>query len=99
ICSGSSMADNNGNLRKQEIHIPGQTMRYQEYDYDSLNRLNWAREVLSGGSEQWKQAFIYDRWGNRRINTGTTYGTGINNKDFTVDTLNNRLGVPASQPG
>ncbi len=47
ICSGASMPDNNGNLLKQEIHIPGQdTMRWQQYDYDSLNRLNSVREVL-----------------------------------------------------
>ncbi len=99
VCSGSSMSDNNGNLRKQEIHIPSQTMRWQEFDYDSLNRLNWSREVLNGGAEQWKQAFTYDRWGNRTINTGTTYGTGINNKAFTVNTANNRLGVPGGQTG
>jgi len=99
ICSGLSMPDNNGNLRKQEIHIPSQTMRYQEYDYDSLNRSNFVREVLNGGAEQWKQAFTYDRWGNRTINTGVTYGTGINNKAFTVNATNNRLGVPAGQSG
>jgi YD repeat-containing protein len=99
VCSGSSMTDNNGNLKKQEIHIPGHTMRWQEYAYDSLNRLSSAREVLNGGAEQWKQAFTYDRWGNRTINTGVTYGTGINNKLFTVNTANNRLGVPGGQPG
>lgn len=99
ICSGLSMSDNNGNLRKQEIYIPGQQMRWQQYDYDSLNRLNFAREVLDGGTEQWKQQFTYDRWGNRTINTSVTYGTGINNKAFTVNTANNRLGVPGGQSG
>jgi RHS repeat-associated protein len=98
-CSGSSMTDNNGNLRKQEIHIPGQTMRYQEYVYDSLNRLNSVREVLDGGAEQWKQGFTYDRWGNRTINTGVTYGVGINNKAFNVNTTNNRLEAPSGQSG
>ena len=99
ICSGFNMPDNNGNLLKQEIHIPNATMRWQEFNYDSLNRLNWVREVLNGGAEQWKQAFTYDRWGNRTINTGVTYGTGINNKAFTVNTINNRLGVPGGQSG
>jgi RHS repeat-associated protein len=99
VCSGSNMSDNNGNVLKQQIYIPSQTMRWQQYDYDSLNRLNWAREVLDGGAEQWKQQFTYDRWGNRTINTGVTYGTGINNKAFTVNTANNRLGVPGGQPG
>jgi RHS repeat-associated protein len=99
MCSGSSMTDNNGNLLKQQIYIPGQTMRWQQYEYDSLNRLTSAREELDGGTEQWKQQFTYDRWGNRIINTGGTYGTGINNKAFSVDTTNNRLVVPGGQSG
>jgi RHS repeat-associated protein len=99
VCSGLSMSDNNGNLLKQQIYVPGHQMRWQQFDYDSLNRLNSAREVLDGGAEQWKQQFIYDRWGNRTINTGVTYGTGINNKAFTVNTANNRLGVPSGQLG
>jgi hypothetical protein len=56
------MTDNNGNLLKQQIYIPGHTMRWQQYEYDSLNRLNSAREVPDGGAEQWKQQFTYDRW-------------------------------------
>ena len=110
ICAGSSMTDNNGNLRKQEVYIPNDdqlsshTMRRQQYDYDSLNRLNWVREVLNG-AEQWRQWFKYDRWGNRTIDTtiengqSRTYGTGINSKAFTVNTSNNRLGVPGGQSG
>jgi YD repeat-containing protein len=61
--------------------------------------LNSAREVLNGGAEQWKQAFTYDRWGNRTINTAVTYGIGINNKAFNVNTVNNRLEVPGGQSG
>jgi hypothetical protein len=52
MCSGSSMADNNGSLKKHESHVPDQQMRWQQYDYDSLNRLNWAREVFDSGTEQ-----------------------------------------------
>ena len=63
-----------------------------------MNRLNWAREVKDG-TEQWKQQFTYDRWGNRTINTSSTYGIGINNKAFSVDTTTNRLGVPSGQSG
>jgi RHS repeat-associated protein len=98
LCSGSSMSDNNGNLLKQDIQIPSVATRTQFYDYDTLSRLTSAREVLSG-VEQWKQQFTYDRWGNRLINTGVTYGAGINNKAFTVNTANNRLGVPVGQSG
>jgi len=98
ICIGSSMTDNNGNLKKQEIHIPGYQMRWQQFDYDTLNRLDWVSEVLDGGAEQWKQKFTYDRFGNRTINTGITYG-GINEKEFAVNTANNRLGVQPGQSG
>jgi RHS repeat-associated protein len=104
MCSGSNMTDNNGNLRKQDVYIPhddqisSSTQRWQQYDYDPLNRLKWVREILSG-AEQWKQQFTYDRWGNRTIDTGVTYGIGINNKAFTVNAANNRLGVPGGQSG
>ena len=100
VCSGSSMPDNNGNLHKQSVYIPnddqisGYTMRWQQYDYDSLNRLNWAREVLENGVEQWKQQFSYDRWGNRLINTANTYGTGINNTSFEKQDASNQLYAP-----
>jgi RHS repeat-associated protein len=95
------MPDNNGNLRKQEIHIPGHTMRYQEYLYDSLNRLQQVSEAPNGGAAHWKQTFIYDRWGNRTIDTNplNTFGTGINNKGFEVISANNRLAVPSGQSG
>jgi RHS repeat-associated protein len=103
MCSGSSMTDNNGNLQKQEVYIPNDdqissyTLRWQQYDYDSLNRLNWVREIKDN-VEQWKQQFTYDRWSNRTIN-GVTYGVGINNKSFSVDIAHNRLGVGAGQSG
>jgi RHS repeat-associated protein len=67
--------------------------------------LNWAREVKDN-VEQWKQQFTYDRWGNRTINTGVTYGVGVNNKAFAVaacntsaDPCSNRLLVPSGQSG
>jgi RHS repeat-associated protein len=63
-----------------------------------LNRLKSAREVVSA-AEQWKQQFSYDRWGNRLIDNAVTYGIGINNKAFTVNSVNNQLGVPSGQSG
>jgi len=63
MCSGLAMTDNNGNLKKQESYVPaddqisGYTMRWQQYAYDSLNRLQWVREVLEVGGEQWRQWF------------------------------------------
>ena len=96
ICSGSSMTDNNGNLRKQEILLPGQPTRLQEFEYDSLNRLTSAVEKISN-TTQWSQQFNYDRYGNRTITAAS--GEGVNNKAFTINTANNRYGVPSGQSG
>jgi hypothetical protein len=92
-------------LKKQDVYIPNDDQIsspinwWQQYNYDSLNRLSWAREISSGGTELWKQAYDYDRYGNRTINQAGTYGTGINKKDFTVNIANNRLGIPGGQSG
>nr|MDQ3802538.1 hypothetical protein [Acidobacteriota bacterium] len=105
-----SGADNNGSLRKQMVFVPNddaisgwwQTNFF--YDYDALNRIDRVREV-QGGQNQWLQEFDYDRWGNRTVNAAATqvYGASpaysIPEPQFTVNTTNNRLGVPAGQPG
>lgn len=104
MCSGLSMTDNNGNLKKQAVYIPNDdqissyTMRWQQYDYDSLNRLNWVREIVDE-AEVWRQTFTYDRFGNRTIDQATTWGAGIPKPNFTVNPANNRLGVPGGQTG
>jgi YD repeat-containing protein len=76
------------------------------YEYDALNRLSSVTEQrmsVSGGwgvwQQQFKQAYSYDRYGNRTINAGQTWGTGINNKQFDVQTATNRLLVPSGQSG
>ncbi len=95
-CWGASCnaPDNNGNLMKQEIHIPGQNMKWQQYDYDRLNRLTTVREVMNG-NDQWRQTYTYDRHGNRRIDTNPsqTWG-GVNNLGFELETASNRLYAP-----
>ncbi|HEV7684867.1 MAG TPA: hypothetical protein VGO68_22340 [Pyrinomonadaceae bacterium] len=100
-CWGASCnaPDNNGNLMKQSIYIPtddqgNYTMSWQQYEYDSLNRLRWAREI-NGSSEVWRQTFVYDRYGNRTISTDVdkTYG-GVNNLGFELNTAKNRLYAP-----
>lgn len=109
MCGGSNsataMTDNNGNLRKQEVYIPnddqvsGYTQRWQQYDYDSLNRLNWAREIKDG-SEQWRQWFKYDRWGNRTIDFTQDSGDphlrtyGVTSTQFKIDPQTNQLYAP-----
>src|SRR4029077_4732703 len=100
-------ADNNGNLRKQETLIPNNeqntssTSWYEEFDYDSLNRLQRVHEYTGTTAIDWQQEYVYDRYGNRTIEQDVTktYGAGINKKAFTVNTANNRLGVPAGQTG
>ncbi|HKV34161.1 MAG TPA: LamG-like jellyroll fold domain-containing protein [Pyrinomonadaceae bacterium] len=109
---GQTGPDNNGNVRFAETWIPPEnatldqadTVTEQSYTYDSLNRLTSVAEqrmTAAGGwvwSQQFQQSYNYDRWGNRTINPAS-WGTGINVKQFTVDTANNRLGVPVGQTG
>jgi RHS repeat-associated protein len=102
MCGGgnstTSMTDNNGNLKKQEVYIPNDDQSYdnyaQFYDYDSLNRLSSVRENKFGGAVNWQQAYIYDRWGNRTIDQTNTWGSGIPKPNFGVDTSTNRLTAP-----
>lgn len=116
MCGGpnstQSMTDNNGNLKSQVVYVPDNDQASQHvqftssFTYDSLNRLlyvngqRWA-SATSVTDNLWKQTYIYDRFGNRRIDTNVanTFGAGVNNKNFTVDTNTNRLGVPGGQPG
>jgi RHS repeat-associated protein len=110
---GQSGTDNNGNVRYAENWIPPEnatldqadTLAEDSYDYDPLNRLSSVTEQrmsASGGwvwQQQFKQAYSYDQWGNRTINAAQTWGTGITNKQFTVETVTNRLLVPVGQSG
>lgn len=111
---GQSGTDNNGNLLFAETWIPpanatldqADTLTEDSYTYDSLNRLTSVAEQrmsVAGGwgnwTQQFRQQYAYDRYGNRTIDGAQTWGTGINNKQFTVDTATNRLGVPGGQTG
>src|SRR6266536_1486733 len=49
--------------------------------------------------QKFAQVYSYDRFGNRTIDAAQTWGVGSYNKQFTVNTANNRLGVPAGQSG
>ncbi|HYV24763.1 MAG TPA: RHS repeat-associated core domain-containing protein [Pyrinomonadaceae bacterium] len=104
MCSGSSMPDNNGDLQKQDVYIPGVGTPFSQfYGYDSLDRLQSVREDNVNGSANWKQSYVYDRYGNRTVdqNSANTYGNGIPKPYFAVDTTtsNNRLIVPTGQSG
>ena len=83
--------DNNGNVLSQTITAPTEVRNNvtysgftatQTYTYDSLNRIRDAGE-MTGTTQQWKQTFDYDRYGNRRFDENsdgngyltTTFGT------------------------
>lgn len=74
--------DNNGNVLTQTITTPSETRgtttysaftAIQTYQYDALNRIKEAEEKI-GTSQQWKQTFVYDRYGNRTFDEGSVSG-------------------------
>jgi RHS repeat-associated protein len=97
-CVGASCSatDNNGNLMRQDVYIPGSPVFSQFYGYDSLNRLQSVREDGPSGPANWQQAYTYDQYGNRKIGSAATWGNGINNIQAAVDpnTTTNRMYAP-----
>ncbi|MEZ5308058.1 MAG: RHS repeat-associated core domain-containing protein [Pyrinomonadaceae bacterium] len=73
----SGVADNNGNVLKQTITVnstPGQNNGFtavQSYAYDELNRLKSATETI-GGTQSWKEAYTFDRYGNKNYDEAQT---------------------------
>ena len=110
---GQSGTDNNGNVLFAENWIPPENATLDQassltedaYAYDSLNRITSVTEqrmTAQGNwvwSQQFRQAYTYDRYGNRTIDSQLTWGGGVNAKVFTADTATNRLGVPSGQTG
>ena len=99
---GQSAADNNGDVTKAETYVPNPdgsyNMAQDQYSYDSLNRLQSVSEYQYGAQPIFSQAYDYDRWGNRQLNQAASFGS-VNTQQFAVNTVNNRLGVPANQSG
>ncbi|MBX3288314.1 MAG: hypothetical protein KF855_03120 [Acidobacteria bacterium] len=74
----------------------------QTYTYDSLNRINDAIESTTphGGSasQSWKQAFVYDRYGNRNFDEEETTTLPKNcgsSPNFTVCAADKKIVNPA----
>ncbi|OHE79781.1 MAG: hypothetical protein A2107_00020 [Verrucomicrobia bacterium GWF2_62_7] len=67
-CGASTVMTNNGNVLKQKILPLGVV---QSFGYDSWNRLTHVDEK-AGSVEQWRQDYVYDRWGNRAVNSTTS---------------------------
>jgi RHS repeat-associated protein len=82
---------NNGNLVKQLHYVPiaggGEVIPQADtYTYDALNRNSSVVEP-----NVFTQAYSYDQWGNRWINSATG---GVNNYNPTYDTGSNRIVGP-----
>jgi RHS repeat-associated protein len=92
---GYGTANNSGNVLTQTIAAPGLTLN-ECYGYDSLNRLSTAEERSGGttcaGTQQWKQAFIYDRYGNRNFDVANTTPNVLSlPANPTISQTNNRF--------
>jgi hypothetical protein len=85
--------NNNGNLQSQTITAPALALT-QSYTYEELNRLKSAEE-MNGGTQSWKQTFIYDRYGNRTFDVAnTTIPVPLTN--LVTNPLNNRFDSTAA---
>ena len=98
--------DNNGNVLRSQYYRPDNdqistfSATQHDYTYDELNRLQQVTEWYQTGqgySQQFVQAYLYDRWGNRTINTGLTSPV-VNNLSFEVEAATNRLLAPGDTP-
>ncbi|MGQ0762587.1 MAG: PA14 domain-containing protein, partial [Acidobacteriota bacterium] len=99
---GQSSTANNGNISAQQHWAPlnEATTDYaytqNSYSYDSLNRLSSVSELHGGpwgqSGTDYSQVYNYDRYGNRTINNGATWGAP--NPQFGVDIATNRLTPP-----
>ncbi len=107
-----AQTDNNGNIYRMDHFVPNAldgsgnitswVMSVDAYTYDELNRLTQVTETpTGGGGPGFTQKFIYDRWGNRRIDIAATsnVGGGVTRIDFKVLTANNRLVAPSDMTG
>jgi RHS repeat-associated protein len=88
------VSKNTGNIARQTISFTGLTNPLvQTYKYDSLYRLTEARETTNN-NQTWKEAFNYDRYGNRIGHdkfVGTTQLTLDNKTHPTIDANTNRF--------
>ena len=97
MCSGEPMPDNNGNLKRQEHWVKDANgnvvaVNAQSFLYDALGRLTKAYEG-SLSDPTWQQSYLYDRFGNRRLDTDATTGS-LSPKAFEVQATKNRLLAP-----
>jgi YD repeat-containing protein len=85
--------NNNGNVLSQQIVVGSALDVTQTYDYDELNRLQKAEEKLTGTpfTSQWKQTFVYDRFGNRKFDAGQTMPSSVLGAPLDFSAASNRI--------
>ncbi|MBK7707322.1 MAG: hypothetical protein IPJ30_16625 [Acidobacteria bacterium] len=85
---------NTGSVARQTVSFAGLTQPFvQTYRYDSLYRINEARET-QGAQQTWKQTWEYDRFGNRMqfaSFAGTTQLVNDNKSFPQIDPATNRF--------
>jgi RHS repeat-associated protein len=98
---GTGGPDNNGNVLRSHHYVPNDdqnssyTVYYQDYEYDTLDRLKKVTEYNNiTGTAQYVQGYDYDRWGNRTVNQGVTWGAPNTQFDGGELAGNNRLYAP-----
>jgi RHS repeat-associated protein len=84
---------NTGQVARIEGFIGGTKQWQQRYNYDSIGRLNKAKEVRGDNNQQaWQAAYTYDPWGNRFQSGGENAGVGYTAVVTSdVNTTNNRF--------
>ncbi len=99
---GYGTTANNGNVISQTITVPTVGVNpgftaIQSYSYDSLNRLESAEETISS-VQTWKQAFTFDRYGNRNFDEEETTTIPKNcgtSPNFTVCAADKKIVNPS----
>jgi RHS repeat-associated protein len=95
----TNISKNTGNISKQTINFAGLSQPFMEtYKYDSLNRITEAKENngTPSGTQNWKQTFDYDRFGNRTAFSQVVNGQqlAVNNQILpNVDPNTNRFAI------
>jgi RHS repeat-associated protein len=109
-----AQADNNGNVYYMEHFVPtaldgsknitNWVLGTDSYLYDELNRIKRVTESYTNYvATSIKQSYLYDRYGNRRIDLAntdvTSAGSGVTRIDFKALTANNRLVAASDTTG
>ena len=87
---GYGTTTNNGNVLTQRILVNALDVT-QTYTYDEVNRLKTAEEKQTSTQTQiWKQAFTFDRYGNRNFDVANTTANVLG-ANPTISQTNNRF--------